>query len=314
MGAGFNRLPSVRCLKTCVQATGNRLPLRELARAGLLIGVLVLVASATLLYQAVRPPRLPSDYTPSDFHLTYEEVRFQTEDGIELSGWFIPAQTEGESARVDAPTIIALHGYPADKHNILPAVAPLADDYNLFLFDFRYFGDSGGAYSGLGAHETRDLEAAAAYLETERDITEIGVWGFSLGGAVALMSAPDMPHLQAVYAESSYADLHEVAHDTVEIPVAGPVFVETAALGARALGINTREVSPLDRARQIDIPVLLVHSRDDDMIDISHGKRLEAALRDNSRARSEFETGLGHGQSSREQKRRLREFFAGAFE
>ena len=37
-----------------------------------------------------KPPRLPVLRTPDEVGLTYEEVSFKTEDGLELSAWYMP--------------------------------------------------------------------------------------------------------------------------------------------------------------------------------------------------------------------------------
>jgi len=92
-----------------------------------------------------------SSITPRNLNMPYEQVSFTTADGLSLRGWFI---LSGKRA---AKTLILLHGYPADKGNILPALAFLHADFNLLLFDFRYLGESDGSYSTAGAKEVEDL-------------------------------------------------------------------------------------------------------------------------------------------------------------
>lgn len=120
---------------------------------------------------------------------------------------------------MDAKTIILLHGYPADKGDILPSLAFLNERYNLFLFDFRYLGQSEGLYSTAGAKETDDLASAIEYLKS-RGVEEVGVWGFSMGGAVALMSIKKIPEIKAVVSEASYANLGLMARELLSPPTA----------------------------------------------------------------------------------------------
>ena len=94
----------------------------------------------------------------------------------------------------------------------------LSEKYNLFLFDFRYFGRSGGTYSTAGAKEVEDLNAAVQFLKS-RGVQEVGVWGFSMGGAVALMAAPQRPEIKAVASEASYASLNLMALELYRIPI-----------------------------------------------------------------------------------------------
>ena len=124
------------------------------------------------LFVSVRPPRILSSVHPSHIGLPYESVTIKTSDGLKLSGWFIPR--EG-SDRV----VIGLHGYPADKGDILPALMFLLRDFNLLLFDFRYFGESEGRYTTVGGDEVKDLLAAIQFLK-ERGFEKIGVWSHSV--------------------------------------------------------------------------------------------------------------------------------------
>src|SRR3970040_1993558 len=82
----------------------------------------------------------------------------------------------------------------------------LHEDFNLLLFDFRYLGKSDGSYSSAGAKEVEDLLAAIRFLKG-RGIKKVGVWGFSMGGAVALMAIEKAPEIRAVISEPSIARL-----------------------------------------------------------------------------------------------------------
>ena len=274
----------------------------------LLIPVLLAVVSALSLYMVLRPAMIISTITPADLGLEYEEVTFVTEDGIELAGWFIPSEGGGETGK----TIIAMHGYPADKGNILSSVSDLQDDYNLFLFDFRYLGESKGAYSTAGAKEVMDLYAAIDLLESDYGQARFGLWGFSVGGAVAIMGAEGRSEIEAVYAESSYSNLGDLSRELHRAPFIGRIIgLSTNSLARLFLGLNPGNVSPEDAVTELDIPLMLVHSRDDSVIDISHGHRIADAGGDNV----EFIEldGFDHGQITSDSTERMRDFFRSNF-
>src|SRR3989344_5757645 len=105
----------------------------------LVFGLSVVVTVFFGVFNSVRPGKVASTATPKNFGLAYEPVSLMTQDGMRIAGWFIPKK-DGESKT----TLIALHGYPADKGDILSRVVYLADRYNLLLIDFRYFGESDG--------------------------------------------------------------------------------------------------------------------------------------------------------------------------
>ncbi|MGH7848424.1 MAG: alpha/beta hydrolase [Candidatus Binatia bacterium] len=262
-------------------------------------------ASLWGFYNAVRPFKIVSSITPKDLGLDYEEVSFVSSDKVTLHGWFIRHKQSQE-----AKTIIALHGYPADKGNILPVVGFLTEKYNLLLFDFRYLGASGGRYSTVGAEETRDLRSAIEFLKS-RGIREIGVWGFSMGAAVALMAAPQLAEVKAVVSDSSYARLDFLAPVLFRLPFLKYPLAWLTQLWARLfLGVDLEKVSPMESAKNLHIPVLIIHSKDDLLIPFQHAALLQEALRNNGKARFWFHEDLFHGQLSPDYQRRVADFFA----
>ena len=270
----------------------------------------ILFSAGLLVFMAVRPSLIKSELTPADLGLVYEDAHFETDDGVEIAGWFIPRQSNGEPSDEYSQnkTIVALHGYPADKGNILPLSAGLIDDYNLFMFDFRYHGESGGSYSGLGSKETKDMQAALGWLKQEKEIEEVGVWGFSFGASIALMSAAEMDEIQAVYAESGYSNLYKLAKGTIDIPLLGRVLVETGYFMALTLGIDMKNTGPSKVATDIDVPVYISHSRDDEVIDFSHAKDLKSAL-GNNLVGFDFGEGRAHGELGQEGFETVESFF-----
>jgi dipeptidyl aminopeptidase/acylaminoacyl peptidase len=264
-----------------------------------------LFASLWGFYTAVRPFKIVSSITPKDLGLNYEEVSFVSNDKVTLRGWFIRHRQSQE-----AKTIIALHGYPADKGNILPVVGFLAERYNLFLFDFRYLGESGGRYSTAGANETRDLRSAIDFLKS-RGIKEIGVWGFSMGAAVALMMAPQLVEVKAVVSDSSYARLDFLAPVLFRLPFLKYPLAWLTKLWARVfLGVDMEKVSPMESAKSLNIPVLLIHSKGDLLIPFEHASLLQESLRNNGKAEFWFHENLFHGQLAADYQKRVAAFFA----
>lgn len=257
------------------------------------------------LYISVKPMKITSSITPKDLGLHYEDVSFSTEDNVTLRGWFIRRKLAPT-----AKTIIGLHGYPADKGNILPVIAFLAQNYNLLLFDFRYLGASGGRYSTIGAEETRDLQSAVAFLRS-RGLKEVGVWGFSMGAAVALMAAPNLPEIKAVVSESSYAQLDLMAPVLFQIPVMRYPLAWLTGLWARVfLGVHLKKVSPKDSAKNLNVPVLITHSKGDQLIQFQHALLLQEALKKNTKAEFWFRDHLFHGQLGADYENRIGDFFA----
>jgi dipeptidyl aminopeptidase/acylaminoacyl peptidase len=272
-------------------------------RVVLIVFGFLFVISLWGFYASIRPPKIISPLTPRHLNMGYEDVSFQTADGLTLRGWHIP------SARATEKTLVLLHGYPADKGDILPALAFLHQDYNLLLFDFRYLGASEGSYSSAGAKEVEDLLAAIRFLKT-RGTKEVGVWGFSMGGAVALMAVAKAPEIKAVVSESSYASLAQMAFELFRLPLVNYPIAYLVRFWAKLfLGIDLTDVSPAERVRNTTIPILLIHSADDAVIPFSHAQSLQEALANNRRAEFWFHEGFGHGQLGSDYQSKVRDFF-----
>lgn len=300
------------CLKGNEVIMKNKLQLYTMLLF-LLILFFFLLTSLLGFLTAIRPVKFVSEITPNDLGLDYQEVFFVTSDGLTLSGWFIPRQTDqavGANEFIkENKTIILLHGYPADKGDILPSFNFLVEYFNLFLFDFRYFGQSEGSYSSAGAKEIKDILAAIDYLKSQ-GIKEVGVYGFSMGGAVALMTAPLAPQIRAVAAEASYARLDQMAPDLYLFPVLKyPLGWLSGLWGRIFLGIDIHQVSPAESVRTADIPILIIHSPADRVIPFSHALKLKQALKVNPRAEFWFPDDAFHGFHRPEFQARLKDFF-----
>ena len=168
---------------------------------GFAVGVFIAL-SLFSFWLAVRPPRLTIPLAPADFKLAVEEIWIPTADGLRLSAWLV--------AKAGAPAIVLLHGYPAEKTDMLPLAAVLARRFTVLLVDLRYFGRSDGSVTTLGFRERNDLRRAIDAL-ARRGFDRVGVFGFSLGGAIALTTAVDEPRIGAVAAYSPFADLRMLA-------------------------------------------------------------------------------------------------------
>lgn len=164
-----------------------------------LVGLLVPAFLAARKLTRRPAPDPPAD--PAALGLPCEEISFSTEDGLTLRGWLIPAPAPARG------TIIFCHGHSGSMDGDLHyAPAFHQHGYNVLMFDFRAHGRSEGEHVSMGFHERKDVLAAIRFLEG-RGICEVGLLGFSMGGAVAIITAPLSPAVKAVVADSAFATL-----------------------------------------------------------------------------------------------------------
>ena len=228
--------------------------------------------------RVVRPGRrtlVEDDYegptTPGEIGLGYEDVRFTTDDGFTLAGWLIPAGRETRAA------VVLLHGFSWHRLPWLTGFVPwLQPRYNVLQFDFRGHGDSDDAPITLGTTEQRDAAAAVRFLE-HRGYGPIALMGISMGGAVAIMAAPDLP-VAAVVADAAYA--------RVENPIANVMRERRyplAGLGARlivaaaSIRARVRLRQPIDRVAEIaPRGLLLIAPQEDRLVSATQSRDLFA--------------------------------------
>jgi pimeloyl-ACP methyl ester carboxylesterase len=165
-----------------------------------LIGLwlLALNAGATALLRR-RPPDKADP--PSNYGLAFEEVHFESRDGTKLFGWWIPNPEA-------IGTIVMCHGQTGSMDGDTHHAADLYKaGFSVFMFDFRAHGRSEGRWVTMGMYEKEDLLGALDFICEERNIGEVGVLGFSMGAAVALITAALSDRICAVVADSGYGRL-----------------------------------------------------------------------------------------------------------
>ena len=247
---------------------------------GLLTGAyLTLVAvrgSRALVRPDVRPflPDAPdAPATPADIGLEYEAVRFTTEDGVTLSGWLIPAARETRTA------VIVMHGFSGHRLPELAAFVPwLHERHHVIQFDFRGHGESEGSLVTLGSHERRDVAAAVRFAES-RGLGPTALFGISMGAAISIVSAPDLP-VAAVVADAAFAELrHPVASRMRELGYPLSRLGARVVVGGVMLRARSRLMDPIRAvARIAPRALLLIAPREDRLISWRQSLRLfEAA-------------------------------------
>jgi len=228
--------------------------------------------SRMLVRPQVRPflpdsPDAPS--TPADIGLDFETVRFTTDDGVTLSGWLIPAARETRTA------VIVMHGFSGHRLPELAALVPwLHERHHVLQFDFRGHGESEGGLITLGSHERRDVAAAVRFAES-RGLGPTALFGISMGAAIAILAAPDLP-VAAVVADAAFADLHHpIASRLREAGYPMSRVGSRLVVGGATLRARSRLTDPIRAvARIAPRALLLIAPREDRLISWRQSLRL----------------------------------------
>ncbi len=216
----------------------------------------------TIEYYRRRTPLL----NPADAGLPYEDLTLETADGSPLRCWLVNA---GPTAK---GTVLYLHGVSESKIAGIPLTRALYErGFNVFLYDSRRHGESGGTYCTYGFYEKYDASMVINHLVSRTDITvgKIGAFGNSMGAAVALQLAGIDPRVRAIVAESGFASLRSVFDDYQKRMVKLPWHYLRNLVIRRSEKIahfKARLVSPIESVRTIRVPILIVHGTADDRI------------------------------------------------
>ncbi|MEZ5175509.1 MAG: alpha/beta fold hydrolase [Acidimicrobiia bacterium] len=186
----------------------------------------------------------------------WEEITFETDDGLILSAWFAPPPE-------DAPIVLVLPGNAGNRRDRISLGSALVEKgRGVLLVDYRGYGGNPGSPNEDGL--ARDARAAAHWVASAAPNNPVIYFGESLGAAVAVELATDLPPA-ALVLRSPFTSLGDVA--SAHYPY----------IPARWL---LRDHYPsMDRMGDIDTPVTVILGTDDSVIPPEQSRRLsEAAL------------------------------------
>ncbi len=134
------------------------------------------------------------------------DLRFECGRAM-CAGWlYLPARP------APPPVVVMASGFAGTRDVALPWFAEhfAAAGLAAFVFDYRFFGASGGSPRQLVNpwEQVDDWSAALAFLRKRSDIdaTRIALWGSSMGGGHALIAAARDAHVRGVFAQAPLVD------------------------------------------------------------------------------------------------------------
>lgn len=215
--------------------------------------ILFLFYTEFLVSRALFYPEKRIEFTPASINLKYEDVFFKASDGVELHGWFVPAEEP-------FATVIYCHGNAGNiSHRIEIAKMFNQINTNFFIFDYRGFGLSKGSPSEKGTY--LDAQAAYDYLFSRKDVDpqKVVIFGKSLGGPIAIDLATKV-RAAALISESSFTSTKDMAR---------------AIYPNLPLWLFMRQrYDAYSKIDKVNIPKLIIHSRNDEIVPFSQGQKL----------------------------------------
>ncbi|MEM9491386.1 MAG: alpha/beta hydrolase [Myxococcota bacterium] len=185
-------------------------------------------------------------------------------DGAELACHRRPASAEGSSGNSGHRTFVHFHGNGE-------VVADYVDDYvaaiaelglEVFMAEYRGYGGSTG--SPAAARMLDDVDAIFAAVA--RPAEQVVVYGRSIGSIYAIELARRQPGIAGLIIESGIADVLERLL----------VRITPRELGVSRAELEEAVTAAFDHRSKLAAytgPLLVMHARDDDLIDVRHAEQ-----------------------------------------
>jgi dipeptidyl aminopeptidase/acylaminoacyl peptidase len=240
--------------------------------AGGLVFALLVTYAGLSAYKAVQytttPRQIVSRETPADFGLPYEEITFPSaaDGALTLRGWWIPNPASRR-------TIILVHGRYENRTAHDALMRPLWEHgYNVLLFDLRGHGASDPASCTYGLREQWDIIGAVNVAKAKGIPSgSIGVIGWSLGAASAIMAMRQTDDITAVVSDSAYANSDPLL-------ARNPLRPGLALAMRLVRGVNLARVKPEEAIAHLGTRhVFLIHGAQDQVVPVAQAYRLQAA-------------------------------------
>ncbi|MEX0616332.1 MAG: alpha/beta fold hydrolase [Candidatus Woykebacteria bacterium] len=246
----------------------------------ILILILILIYIGLVFYVAygISHQHFPSkdNVSASLISENYEDVSFQTKDGVTLKGWFFPGNDK---------VLILAHGITQNRQDrgyyFVPLIRDLlSEGYSVLTFDFRAHGSSSGRATTYGLKEANDVKAAVDFVNTKGFQSEkIAIVANSFGAISTLMAAKDLD-VGSLVIDSVPSEFKPVFIRRLWQEKHIPTFVTPTALfvAEKLYGLDLEPIKPLARVKEVpDLPILFLHAENDPLFLIDDANKVAEA-------------------------------------
>ena len=194
--------------------------------------------------------------TPAQWGLAYEDVYLKSSNQNKIHGWYLPVKGSKQA-------LLFFHGnggnisHRGDSLKIFNRLG-----LNVLIIDYQGYGKSEGSPGEQEMYD--DAQAAWKFLRLEKNFKpgDIVIFGRSLGGAVAAKMAVDV-NPRVLILESTFSSVKDMAKRLLPV---------MSRLVYSRYEFNTSQAIEKNKA-----PLLVLHSRDDDIIPFESGKKVYQA-------------------------------------
>jgi len=262
--------------RTIRSAKSRRGCVVRIAATGALLTIMVGAVGAYLAGGLLVAP-CPAEVSPPNDVLPIEDLRIPSASGGSLAAWFAQGSRDGRA-------VLLLHPLHANRRAMWGrALYYHRAGYGVLLVDFQAHGESPGEHLTFGYLESRDVQAALAYLRERLPAAKAVVHGWSLGAAAAMLADPPLD-ADAFVLESPYATIEEATRNRVRMYAgswAAAVLTPMLVMQFKPrLGIPPEQLRPIVGLRRMDAPTLFMAGSADRRTPLDESRRIFDAARE----------------------------------
>jgi uncharacterized protein len=234
----------------------------------------IIISIYVLPYSIIQPPRVSENISPSDLNLNSTDINVITNDSIEIKGYWIKSDSIPPKL-----AIIFVHGIGGCKEHFLNLAKNLTEiGVESILIDSRAHGKSGGKFCTYGYKEKKDISKVIDFIKEKNDSIHLGIWGNSMGGAIAIQALEYDNRIEFGIIESTFTSLEEIVYDYQKSYTYGIGLKPLCNIALNEAGkladFNPDFVSPISSVKQIKQPIIISHGEKDKNIKFDYGKLL----------------------------------------
>jgi len=208
----------------------------------------------------------------------FHEVSFENAAALKLSGWLIRGADNGRTAARGA--VLLAHGGGSDRREMTRLISMyLKHGLDVLTFDYSCHGESPCAVPGLtyGERESHDILAAYNFLRGR--YIKIYAFGSSVGATAVLTALPHLEGIAGVIAENAPYSFARLLRETPAAPQEIPGWFTALLVDVtQSRGKFTGSPNAPDAlAATRSAPIMFIHSRNDEVVPVSHTVDLAAA-------------------------------------
>lgn len=236
----------------------------------------------------IKPGKAPVFENPEQYGLDYEDVTFDTKDGVTLSGWIVKGGTDKVIIQSHFGVQCSRSGFTVkgkgmmekmlwdkDIHFLNQAKYLVDAGYTVLMYDLRNHGESGSAeeeWITWGLEERRDVIAAVEFMsnhEVYKD-ANIGLLSICMGAASTTFAYGMEEDLQANTNIKSMIAVQPLTYDFFLQNLGLPKFVTNAGskYSKKKRDVDLTGDSFLPYTKDIKVPTMVIQNKNDNMTDL----------------------------------------------